>query len=176
MDATLSALLLETASRFTLPRYDDIPDVGLFLDQVARYAAKYTDAVSLPPLTGSMISNYVKKKVISNPVKKLYGRDQIAYLLFIAFAKGVLQMEDLACLIARQQELSTVKEAYEAFREQMSYCIHAAMGADSLEIPQAPAFDPRGILKAISTASAQGIYLELCLKAMRSPKPDGDNA
>ena len=38
-------------------------------------------------LTGSMISNYVKMKLIDNPIKKQYGRDQIAHLFFIALFK-----------------------------------------------------------------------------------------
>ena len=55
---------------FRLPTYTEIPDVGLFLDQVSKYIS-----MSLYPLgnitcTSSMIANYVKKSLIRNPIRK----------------------------------------------------------------------------------------------------------
>ena len=69
---------------FRLPTYTEIPDVGLFLDQVSKYIS-----MSLYPLgnitcTSSMISNYVKKGLVRNPVRKQYDRSQIAALFLIS--------------------------------------------------------------------------------------------
>ena len=41
-----------------------------------------------------MVSNYVKKGILSHPVKKKYTRDQIASLLYIVVSKTVLSMEN----------------------------------------------------------------------------------
>ena len=75
---------------FRLPKYDEIPDVGLFLEQTTKYISKYVEPLQDITLTGSMISNYVKQKIIAKPIKKQYFTDQIAYLIFIAIAKSVL--------------------------------------------------------------------------------------
>ena len=55
--------------KFRLPRYNEIPNVGLYLDQVTKYIDDYLSPIA-PSLTSSMISNYVKKKIIENPIKK----------------------------------------------------------------------------------------------------------
>ena len=56
-----------------------------------------------------MISNYVKKKLVSNPVKKQYSREQIAYLLFIAVAKSALSMDEIKLVLEMNDKL-TVNE------------------------------------------------------------------
>ena len=77
---------------FSLPRYNDIPNVGLYLEQVVKYISEYLEPLGSFSLTGSMVSNYVKKGLVENPVKKQYDREQIAYLFFIAVAKNMLSM------------------------------------------------------------------------------------
>ena len=72
---------------FCLPRYNEIPNVGLYLEQTTKYICEYLAPLGEFSLTSSMISNYVKKGLIANPVKKQYSREQIAYLFFIAVAK-----------------------------------------------------------------------------------------
>ncbi|MBQ1306569.1 MAG: DUF1836 domain-containing protein, partial [Erysipelotrichaceae bacterium] len=69
---------------FRLPTYREIPSVGLYLDQTSKYINECLSVIPGCSITNSMISNYVKHKLIANPVKKQYGRDQIAYLIFIA--------------------------------------------------------------------------------------------
>ena len=100
---------------FRLPKYSEIPGVGLFLEQVAKYINECLAPLHEPELTGSMISNYVKKGIIANPIKKQYGREQIAYLMFIAVTKTVLSLEDINKMISLQRQVCDVEEAYEYF-------------------------------------------------------------
>ena len=76
----------QSVQSFRLPRYSEIPNVGLYLEQAAKYMGEYLAPLGEYALTPSMISNYVKKGLIGSPVKKQYSRDQIAYLFFIAVA------------------------------------------------------------------------------------------
>ena len=49
-----------------------------------------------------MISNYVKKGLLTNPLKKQYYREHIIYIIyiiFIAIAKSVLSLEEIETLI-----------------------------------------------------------------------------
>ena len=57
---------------FRLPRYAQIPEVGLYLEQVVRYINARLAPLGEPELTGSMVSNYVKQKLVPAPQKKLY--------------------------------------------------------------------------------------------------------
>jgi len=110
---------------FTLPEYNEIPGVGLFLEQVSKYINEYISTLKEPELTGSMISNYVKKDIIVNPVKKQYGRDQIAYLIFIAIAKIVLSLEDINALLKLQEKISDTQTAYTYFRKEFLEILNA---------------------------------------------------
>ena len=89
---------------FRLPSYSQIPDVGLFLEQVCKYINGFFEPLPEFCLTSSMVSNYVKKGLISNPVKKQYGREQIACLFFITVGKTVLSLEELQLLLRLQAE------------------------------------------------------------------------
>ena len=79
------------AAGFALPRYADLPQMGLYLDQTVQYVNSYFRTFCGVELTSSMVSNYVKKGILSHPVRKKYARDQIASLMYIAVSKTVLR-------------------------------------------------------------------------------------
>ena len=56
--------------QFHMPRYNEIPGVGLYLEQTTKYICEQLAPLQENAITGSMISNYVKKGLVSNPVKK----------------------------------------------------------------------------------------------------------
>lgn len=112
---TTESELVKDIINFRLPRYDELPVMGLYLEQVANYLNEYLHAISETPITSSMISNYVKHKIISKPIKKLYDRDQIASLIFIALAKNILQLNDLKKGLVIQQGSYSTKVAYDYF-------------------------------------------------------------
>ena len=131
---------------FTLPDYDQIPNVGLYLEQVTKYLNEYLEPLGCTPLTGSMISNYVKKGLVTNPVKKQYDREHIARLLVIAVSKTVLSLEEIQQLLAGHPE---GQQGYEAF------C--ATLLGQLEEVFAKP---PRGLLPDTMCAVAQKLYLE----------------
>lgn len=113
---------------FSLPRYDEIPNVGLYLEQVTKYVAEYLAPLQEGAITSSMISNYVKKGLIESPVKKQYSREQIAYLFFIAVAKNVLSLDDLSLFIARQKQTYPPKKAYNYFCDELENILGFVFG------------------------------------------------
>ena len=131
---------------FTLPDYDQIPNVGLYLEQVTKYLNEYLEPLGCTPLTGSMISNYVKKGLVNNPVKKQYDREHIARLLVIAVSKTVLSLEEIQQLLAGHSE---GQQGYEAF------C--TTLLGQLEEVFEKP---PRGLLPDTMCAVAQKLYLE----------------
>lgn len=94
----------EEPKQFEMPAYPEIPDVGLYLEQVTKYVSRYILPMRSFSITASMISNYVKKGLIAKPVKKLYYREQIADIFVIAVSKLVLSLEDIQILLAGKKE------------------------------------------------------------------------
>ena len=69
MDNNLQSKMAADIAPFRLPRYAQIPDIGLYLEQVVRYINARLAPLGEPELTGSMVSNYVKQKLVL-PLKK----------------------------------------------------------------------------------------------------------
>ena len=90
MKQELKQQIGQSVQGFRLPRYQEIPDVGLYLEQATKYICRYLSPILETPLTASMISNYVKRGLLSNPVKKQYSRDQVAYLFFCRELENLL--------------------------------------------------------------------------------------
>lgn len=134
----------------SLPEYDQIPNVGLYLEQVTKYVNEYLEPMGCAPLTGSMISNYVKKDLLRNPIKKQYDREHIARLLLIAVSKTVLSLEDIARLLDSHPQ---GREGYETFCGMLT----SALG-------EVFAKQPGILLQDTLTAVAYKLYLEAQLR------------
>ena len=119
MKESIKEKLAEPIRNFRLPRYRELPDVGLYLEQVVRYVNRYM-ILDGNELTPSMVSNYVKKGLISNPVKKKYSRDQIAVLIYLTLAKTVISLEDIQLLIELKNRSYDNKTAFDYFKKEFS--------------------------------------------------------
>ena len=115
MDAPIEVELQKSLENLHIPRYHELPDFGLRLEQVTRYVSRYVPT----PVTGSMVSNYVKQKIIPGPEKKSYGVDSIAYLIIVTYLKNTVSMEDIRFLLGVQQDSYQLSVAYDYFCEEL---------------------------------------------------------
>ena len=105
---------------FRLPRYHEIPNMGLYLEQTTKYINQCIQPLGFENVTSTMVRNYVKHGLITNPVKKQYTADQIAHLIALALLKQVTPLEhinDLFQLLAQGGTYS-VPVAYDYFCEE----------------------------------------------------------
>ena len=167
MKETTKQQMSRFAKEFRLPRYNEIPNVGLYLEQATKYVCEYLEPLGEFNLTPSMISNYVKKGLITNPVKKQYSREQIAYLFFIAVAKSVLSLDALTGFIKVQQRSYTLPRAYDYFCEQFEELLRFTFEAqDNMKIVGEDNTDEKRLLFTCIVAAVQKVYLEKCLEAI----------
>ncbi len=131
---------------FRLPRYTEIPNVGLYLEQTGKYLADYLAPLEDVSITPSMISNYVKKKILASPHRKMYDRDQIATLFFIAITKNVLSLENIRTLLTLAEESYTAQKAYDWFCDDFEQTLAALTGQ---ETPYTPVPFAPGDLKSL---------------------------
>lgn len=146
---------------FVLPRYEEIPNVGLYLEQTAKYISEYVSKLGDFSLTGSMISNYVKKGLVDNPVKKQYSREQIAYLFFIAIGKSVLSMEDIGLLFRLQRESYSPQQAYDYFCVELQNVLQYVFGVKkSLDKVGTTDTETKNLLRTAIITVAHKAYLD----------------
>ena len=88
---------------FSMPRYDNLPRLTLYLEQVLDEVV-----FILSPIIGdnrdgwitrTMVSNYVKQGLLPRPIGKKYAKEHIAYLLYISIAKQVLSIGEIKRLL-----------------------------------------------------------------------------
>ncbi len=167
MKAEVKQQLTDMIRQFRLPRYQQIPNMGLYLEQATKYVSEYLSPLGEFALTPSMISNYVKKGLIANPVKKLYGREQIAYLFFIAVAKSVLSLDALTTFIQLQQMTYTLPRAYDYFCEEFENLLQFTFEVkDTMEVTGIDNTDEKRLLYTCISAAVQKVYLEKCLESI----------
>ena len=111
---------------FSYPKWKEIPNIDLYLDQVLLYVNQVCEPISSGSekgLTASMINNYVKHGYISKPEKKKYQRKQIARLIAISTLKSVFSIQEIAQTLNTLQTETNSEQLYNAFVDYMNESI-----------------------------------------------------
>lgn len=167
MEHYIRAHIGEGIKAFRLPRYQEIPDVGLYLEQVVKYMGDYLTPLGIG-ITSSMVSNYVKKGLVSNPVKKQYSREQIAYLLFIAAIKAVVSMDDILLMVGIQKTTYTAERAYNYFCNELENMLQFVFGLKpKVENVGVDETDEKIMLRNTIITVAHKVYLNALFQALR---------
>ena len=166
MKAETKLRVAACAAGFALPRYNDLPSVGLYLDQTVQFVNGYFRSFCGVELTPSMVSNYVKKGVVDHPIRKKYTRDQIASLMYIAVSKTVLSIENIDTLFKMQREHCSAGTAYDIFCEELETSLSVVFGGKTAQ-PEATLNDERLLLRSTIFAAVNKMYLDCCFDALR---------
>jgi DNA-binding transcriptional MerR regulator len=122
----------ETLTDVHLPRWHELPDIELYMDQVITLIERYlSPLITLEKhtlLTSSMVNNYVKQGLIPPPVKKRYNRKHIAFLIAITLLKQVLTIPEIKQGILFQGAVVGIRQAYNSFCEEQENAITAVAG------------------------------------------------
>lgn len=106
--------------KYSFPAYNDIPDLGLYMDQVLTLMNQYlapltTEDSENGAITAAAINNYVRMKVMPAPEKKKYGRIHIAYLIIICTLKQAISISDIQKLIPGDLSEKDMRELYDIY-------------------------------------------------------------
>ena len=113
-------------SNFSYTKWEDIPNIDLYLDQVLLYVNQVCAPISPDKdkgLTASMVNNYVKHGYLTKPDKKKYQRKQIARLIAITTLKSVFSIQEIAQTLNTLQTQASSDQLYDAFVDYMNHGI-----------------------------------------------------
>ena len=107
-------------NEYRLPAWEELPDIGLYMDQVVTLLNQYLNY--LPPelreeqiITPAAINNYVRKRIMPEPIKKKYYRTHIAYLVMVCTLKQCLSIPTLQTIIPMGLSEEELKRIYSAY-------------------------------------------------------------
>lgn len=164
--------MISSLADFQLPRYAEITNVGLYLEQTVKFINYYLAPLEGSGITSSMVSNYVKQKLIANPDKKQYYTDHIAYLMFIAITKAVVSLDDIRIMIGLQQERYTTQKAYDYFCDKFEELMQSAcMASPPVDMTGDSPSDAKDLLNTALKTVVSKIYLDKYLAMFRDQQP-----
>ena len=173
MKETTKQKITDSVKDFSLPRYQDLPSMGLYLEQTTKYLSECLSPVIDTPFTTSMISNYVKKGLISNPVKKMYSRYQIAQLMFIVMAKNVISLDNLHNFMRLQERTYAIPRAYNYYCAEFENVLHYVFGMkDTLDNVGLDSSHEKTMLRNTIITIAHKIYLDKCFQVLPAELKD----
>lgn len=109
--------ILSGLKELKLPRYKDLPDFGIYSEQLVEIVNKALEAMfdKDNKLTKSMVNNYVKHKIMPSPIKKRYFRNHIVYCIVITVFKNNLSIAEIDGGILHELKKSSIEESYNYF-------------------------------------------------------------
>ena len=117
---------LNELENFSYKKYEELPDIDLYMDQLITYLEKQLQIFQTSSLdkqiTPSMINNYVKGDVITSPISKRYNREHMALIEEVCTLKQVLSIAEVKQIIDENHRKDNVNhdEVFNNFRELMN--------------------------------------------------------
>lgn len=110
----------------SMPRWDELPDIDIYMDQLVKLVDKYTNTLQLDhtkQITPAMINNYVKLKLVPKPYKKKYGKNHLARIIVITILKQAFEIPAIKSGIEFQIDSTDAKSAYNFFCDHLETTI-----------------------------------------------------
>ena len=110
----------KTEKELSLPSWDDMPDIGLYMDQVLvlmdKYLGNFLKIENKDSfITPSMINNYVKNNIMPAPESKRYSKSHLCYLIIICLMKQSLTISSIKKIIQKELEDKDIVYLYTTF-------------------------------------------------------------
>ena len=146
---------LQQQSKKSLPKWEELPDIDLYMDQVIALMNRYLDNRTKDKMiTPSMVNNYVKMKVMPAPVKKKYTREHLMYLIVICVLKQVMPLSSVETVLKDGLEQTEPAVFYGRFRELYGDAFRTA-AEETISLTAAGASRPDAMLSLAMKAQAE---------------------
>ena len=149
---------------FHCPRWEELPDIGLYMDQVVSFidsrlrAFEYSNDAKV--VSSTMINNYVKQKAIIPPDKKKYSREQIARLFVICILKRCFSITEICEMTELVLNRFVNATAYNLFCDELENALHAAFLPDYAPKDYDDGSPEFATIKAVMRAFSNKIYAQ----------------
>ena len=144
-----------TPIEFNLPRWDQLPSIDLYLEQVLVFIDSWLGEALADTeksvMTKTMVNNYVKQKNIEPPVNKKYDRKAIACLIVIAILKPVYTINEVNKLINLAIKTDNIGDSYDRFCDKIERAVRDTFSGNSM-IKEKTEDDPRYILWNVASS------------------------
>ena len=156
---------IEKARNFHCPRYHELSDMGLYLEQVIGVVSQALAPISTQGneiITGAMISNYIKNNALPSPVKKKYYREHLCYMIVLGILKQVFTVQQIGKFFKIQQQTYDLQTAYDYFCTEFENALKEAFDFTGEPLPciETKRTQQTILVRAMILAAANRVYVE----------------
>ena len=153
-------------------KWDTLPDIELYMDQVVSYLTRQSVGGKLPSMTSAMINNYVKDGLLPRANGKRYQKEHLVYLTAIGLLNNVLTVKDMKLLLDREIRPGQERQFYERFCNGVDEAFNAAGVGIDPDLSEPEVMDMAMRLALISCAAKTAC--EELLSVVREKNPAED--
>jgi hypothetical protein len=153
---------------FHLPRWEELPDFPLYIDQVVYYIEDKLHFLTFNDekiITNSMINNYVKHGIVKPPIKKKYEKVHLAYFIVVCILKQSFSLDEISQLIRKQIKGFPLESSYNYFCDEIEECVISIL--NKKEVNHIPSLSDNQeivyLLQATVLSVTQKIYVQYYL-------------
>jgi len=152
------------ANEFHIPRWEELPNIDLYLDQTVTiletYLKDFIGNKEEKIITKTMINNYVKLGVLEPPEKKKYNKKHIATLFVLCILKQIYSINDITQLIKVALDVSSSMQiAYNKFCSSLEKAIMLTFEGKEYS-DDAHMTEEKYLLKNVVQSFANKLYVE----------------
>lgn len=153
---------IEAVLKFHCPRYEELPNMDLYLEQVLNFVNQSLEPIQSEPVTGAMISNYAKNKATPAPVKKKYTRDHLVYIIVSTLLKQVFTLQQISHFFEIQKETYPLSVAYNYFCNEYENALESTFCFTGEAMPRIETrlTDQTILVRAVVLSAANRVYVE----------------
>lgn len=162
-------ITLDEIREYRCPRWDTLPDLDLYMDQVMSILEKnlriFIGQDPQKTVTPTMINNYVKQKLVRPPKNKKYDRGHIANFYIITLLKQIMSLGQIKTAIESVlSDYSSSRKAYERFCDVFEYSIALVFFEEKKKLSKSDHPEADMIVRSICLAFANMLYAEYLIE------------
>lgn len=161
----------ETYLNYRCPRYENMPSIELYKDQLINVLKEYTHPFSTDEklITSSMINNYVKQKIIKPPINKKYNREHLAFLYVLCLLKRYVSIEQIKVGIDFILKTNRLHKAYDMFCDEFENALSLICGGKPVH-EEKPLTHELEIIKSATFGLASFFLLSDLVNSIPTPE------
>ena len=154
---------------YRCPRYEQMPSIQLYKDQVVSVLEEYIAPFIREDeklITSSMINNYVKHKIIKPPMNKKYDREHIAFLYIICLLKRFMPIEQIKEGMQFVISRSSMRVAYDMFCDEFENALQKTFGGNIIHMDKKTGMEI-DVVRAAASGLANFVHANVLISQIK---------
>ena len=155
----------DTIKNFHIPRWNELPTLDLYMDQVIALIdttlGAFFSEIGAASLTKNMVNNYVKAKIVDAPVNKKYPKLSVAMIIVVYILKNCYATDEIGKLIKLGISLEATEITYNRFCEDIENAVSDVFsGRVSICNEEIPGRDNKYLMENFALSFACKVYVQ----------------